>query len=179
MGKWIETITDLEAGAETLRSRRYGVIEVRGGRLACVRLRPWPKLASLFGVLVSQWHHRWIPGDQVRLYYNQPLRHSNFLAVKFAVSSRHTTWASIRRALETLEEIARIKGTDALLCEPANFRISDRMLTREGWVRHTSSRWRRHYIKRFYGAYPQRAVRYVDKRLSERSPEPVPFNRSA
>jgi len=43
-----------------------------------------------------------------------------------------------------LDEIARIKGADALLCEVANFRISDRLMTRWGWTPHQVHRLRHH-----------------------------------
>ena len=88
------------------------------------------------------------------VYYNQPGRWPNFLAVKFAVSARNTSWASAA-GIGVLDDIAQIKRSDALLCDAANFRLSPRLLAREGWERHTSSRWHRNYIKRFYGSYPQ------------------------
>jgi hypothetical protein len=155
MAKLLESVTDLRGGAEALRWRRYGVIEVCCGRLVAVHLRPWPKLVSIVSVLWGQWHHNHVHGDRVRLYYNQPLRYPNYMALKFAVSARETSWASARRALEVLDEIAQIKGSDALLCDAANFRFSPRMLAREGWQPHAPTRWHRNYIKRFYGSYPR------------------------
>ena len=60
---------------------------------------------------------------------------------------------TFRRALTALDEIARIKRSDALLADVSNLRISDRLLARWGWVPHCPSRWHRHFIKRFYGSY--------------------------
>lgn len=152
-----ETVTDLSEGAEVLRRRHYGVIEVADGRLCRVLLRPVPKLISAPEILLfGGWHHRHCPGDRVRLYYNQPWRFPNFLALKYAVSSRQTTFGTLARALAVLDEIARLKGSDALLCDVGNWRISRRALARWGWVPHCPSFWHRHYIKRFYGAYPPR-----------------------
>ena len=37
---------------------------------------------------------------------------------------------------------------------PSFRRISSRLAERWGWQRHKPSRWRRHFIKRFYGSYP-------------------------
>jgi hypothetical protein len=153
------TVTDLHAGADTLRRRRYGVIEVADGRFRHVRLRPWPKIAS--GpelLLLGLPQHRWCGGDRIRLYYNQPRRFPNFLALRYAVSSRQTSFASLRRALDVLDEIARLKHSDALLCDAGNWRLSPRMMARCGWVPHCPSRWHRHFIKRFYGAYPPPAA---------------------
>jgi hypothetical protein len=98
-------------------------------------------------------HRRWSE-DRCRLYFNQPLRFSNFLAVPYLLSGRGTTLATVYAALWALDEIARIKRTDAILADVLNLRISDRLLARRGWAPHKPSRWHRHFIKRFYGKYP-------------------------
>ena len=152
-----ETITDLNAGADALRRRRYGVIEVADGRFRHVRLRPVPKIVLAPEILLlGQAYHRFRRGDRILLYYNQPRRSSNYLALKYAVSSRQTSMGTVCRALAVLDEIARLKRSDALLCDVGNWRISRALLARCGWVPHCPSRWHRHYIKRFYGTYPPR-----------------------
>ncbi|MBN1591502.1 MAG: hypothetical protein JW888_18455 [Pirellulales bacterium] len=157
MAPWFETVTHLGREADTVQRRCHGVIETASGEFERVGLRPWPKLPSLGGVfLLGKLHHRWTAGDRCRLYYDQPRRHPNYLAVKYISSDRETSYQTFRRALETLDEIARIKKTDALLCELATWRISREMMTRWGWEPHPVSRWRRHYIRRFYGEYPPR-----------------------
>ena len=66
-----ESVTDLRLGAETLRRRRYGAIEVVDGRLCRVRLRPWPKILVGPELLwLGKWLHRWRGGDSLVLYYN-------------------------------------------------------------------------------------------------------------
>jgi hypothetical protein len=92
--------------------------------------------------------------DRCLLYYNQPRRFSNFLALKYIVSTHGTTYATFRTALITLDQIAELKRTDAILCDAANSRLSDRLFRRFGWEPHKPQRWRRNFIKRFYGAYP-------------------------
>ncbi len=147
-----ETIVDLAAGAASLRRRRYGMIEVADGRLRRVVLRPFPKIVSIFEPLVlGRWRHRCVPGDRVRIYYNQPLRHSNFLALKYAESTRGARYGSLVCAMAVLDEIARLKGSDALLCDAANRRVSERLLRRWGWAPHCPSRRHRHFIKRLNG----------------------------
>jgi hypothetical protein len=154
-----QTITDLKAGAEELRVRRYGVIEARDGHFYRVRLRPYPKIGSVPEiVLFGATYHRIVRGDRCLLYYNQPRCHANFLAAKYLVSARGTCRATIRRALEVLDEIARLKRIDALLCDVANWRLSTAIMTRWGWEPHCPSRWHRHFIRRFYGTYPQPAA---------------------
>ena len=152
-----ETVTDLAAQADVVRRRRYGVIEFAAGRFQRLVLRPLPKFYTPFDYFLrGEGYHRWQPGDRCLLYYNQPRRFSNFLALKYVVSTRDASWATVRGALDVLDQVAEIKGADALLCEAANFRISERILARWGWAPHAPSRWRRNFIKRFYGVYPAR-----------------------
>jgi hypothetical protein len=155
MWPMFETVTSLEDGADTLRRRHYGVIEARDGQFYRVVLRPLPKVASLLELVLwgRPWHGRRL-GDRCLLYYNQPWRFPSFLSVTYLLSGRGTKLATVRRVLETLEKIARLKLTDALLCDVASTRISDRILARYGYQPHCPSAWHRHYIRRFYGVYP-------------------------
>jgi hypothetical protein len=151
---WFESITDLHSNSALVRRRRYGMIESRGGRLVAVHFRPWPKLVSLPEVLWAEKLSRHRTGDRCRVYFNQPLRHSQFLSITFAVSSRQCTLATLHAARTALETIAEIKQSDALLCDAWNTRISQRLLERWGWEPHCPSRWHRNFIRRFYGQYP-------------------------
>jgi hypothetical protein len=162
-----ETITDLVAGAELLRRRWYGVIEMVDGRFREVRLRPFPKTISAPEiVLFGNGFHSRAHGDRYWLYYNQPRRFPNFLVLKYIVSSREASFGSLARALDVLDYIARLKQSDAMLCDVGNWRISTKMLGRWGWEPHCPSRWHRHYIKRFYGEYPATA-KWIEKREAE------------
>ncbi|MBN1851965.1 MAG: hypothetical protein JW829_04545 [Pirellulales bacterium] len=151
-----EIVTDFDTGRDLLRRRRYGIIETGGGRLEAIHLRPWAKLASKrdlwpFG---ERYHVRGAP-DHCWLYYNQPMRFNNFLSLKYIVSSAATRYVTFLAALRVLDAIAQLKRSDAILCDVANSRISDRLLTRLGWESHKPQRWHRNYIKRFYGEYPK------------------------
>ena len=159
MGRLIETVTDLSRGKDALCRGRHGVIEALDGRFRRVVLRPFPKIVSLPEILLfGRWHHQRRAGDRCLLYYDQPRRFPNFLTVKYFVSARGATYGTVCRVLDVLDEIARLKGSDALLCQVANWRISGQMMARWGWEPHCRSRWLRHYIKRFYGAYPPQAA---------------------
>ena len=150
-----ETVTSLTESAETLRRRRYGVIEFADGQFRRVVLRPFPKIISAPGAtLIGGWCHQHFRGDRLRLYYNQPRRFPNFLVLKYIESARYTSLETIVHALEALDAIARCKGSDALLCDVFNGRITTKLLGRRGWTPHCPSRFHRHYIKRFYGHYP-------------------------
>jgi hypothetical protein len=154
-----EAITDFDTGRERIRSARWGMIETVGGELRVVYLRPWPKLVSLpeFLPLGPRYHVRG-PADRCRLYYNQPLRMPNFLALKYVVSTSGTTYRTFRKSLSVLDAIAELKQTDAIVCDAANSRLSERFMARMGWKPHMPQRWHRNYIRRFYGTYPQTAA---------------------
>jgi len=150
-----EDATDLAVAAERLRARRHGMIEMVAGRLARVVLRPWMRRASLAEIqTVGRLQHRWQASDRCRVYYSQPWGMPTYLAVTYAISGRRTSLASIRGAAIVLDEIARLRRADALVCELANARISDRLLVRWGWAPLNPANRRRQFIKRFYGCYP-------------------------
>jgi len=151
MRQLFQTVTDLAAQADIVRGRRYGVIEAVDGELRAIHLRPFPKRVTFVGAtLLGAWQHRLRTKDHCLIYYNQPRRHSQVLAVTYMLTGRGTRLATIRKALAVLEEIARLKGVDALLCDVSNRRISDRLMAREGWQFHFPSLLHRHYIKRFW-----------------------------
>src|SRR5688572_21491914 len=144
MNKWFTIIDDWQAGCDELQRRRYGVIETAAGRFVAIHLRPWPKLLS--------WPEIWPAGpmyharggaDRCLLYYNQPRHFSNFLALKYVVSTLGTSYATLCAASIALDRIAELKRTDAILCDAANARLSDRLLRRFGWEPHKPQRWRR------------------------------------
>jgi hypothetical protein len=155
MPRLFQTVTNITEGRHILRRRRYGLIEVVDGRLRRIVLRPFPKLISAPEILLfgGTFHAYW-PGDRLWLYYNQPRWHSNYLVLRYVVSARRTRMQTLTRASEALDEIARLKRSDAILCDVGNWRITTKLLGRWGWRPHCPSRWHRHYIKRFYGIYP-------------------------
>ncbi len=155
MSWWYERVTDFAAGAETIRRWQSGVIDCRNGRFHHLGLRLLPKLATAPDILLlGNRRHRWWRGDRCLLYYHQPWRFRNFLVLQYMVSSCEATLGTLARALAVLDEVARLKQSDAILCDVANWRISDRVMRRCGFEPHCPSRWHRHFIKRFYGNWP-------------------------
>lgn len=140
----------LECCRNSIRHWRSGIIDTCRGRLVCVRRR-WcgRRISWLRAKVQGRWWHHWRSGDRCRLYYYQPLSIPDYLALSFVVSTRQTRLATFRRALTVLDEIARIKGSWAIVCQPMNLRISDRLLRRWGWEPHCPGERGRHYIKRF------------------------------
>lgn len=151
MPRWYETVTELsdERQRAVVRRRRYGIIEMLDGQLRQIVFRPLPSLAGPFDLLWGEFVHRTLPGDRSWLYFNQPRGLDQFLSLKFLMSTRQATLATFRGALDVLDEIAAIKRSDAIVCDAANWRISDRLLARGGWQGHKPQRWHRNYIKRF------------------------------
>ncbi|MEM7455200.1 MAG: hypothetical protein AAF456_12695 [Planctomycetota bacterium] len=155
MGRLFQSIRDLNAEVETIRRRPYGVIEVVDGELIGIHCRPWPKLVSGMeawwdGALGKGRHKK----NHSLVYYNQPAGHRNYLALAYTVTSIHTTWKTWVRSLAVLDFVAYAKRSDALLAEVYNKRISDRLLARLGWEPQNLSSSKRHWIKRFYGNFP-------------------------
>lgn len=146
-------VTDLQAERELVRRARYGMIETAGGRFSRLVLRTFPPGASWFGVQLKRRLRAWGPcEDRCRLYYKQPVGHDAYLALVYIESRRGASFATGRRAMTVLDEIAEIKGSDALLCHVGNDQISDRLLFRWGWTIHELPSFGRHFIKRRYEA---------------------------
>jgi hypothetical protein len=154
-----ETISDFQTGRERIRSGRYGVIEIAGGSLRAIHLQPWPKLFSFSELWpVAFRYHARGQADRCLLYYNQSWSQPNYLALKYIASTNGTTYRTFRASLVVLDAIAELKRVDAILCDAANLRISDRLLARFGWEAHKPQRWHRNFIRRFYGNYPSVVV---------------------
>lgn len=156
---FFQTINDHKTNESTIRDRSYGVIDVRDQEIFAIHFRPYPKLISVAEIQCSKlWKKRsanFRHSDRVLLYYNQPLFHRNFLALKYFVSDYKTSLASIAVCLSVLDYIAMLKKTDAIVSEITNKRIKDRHLSHFGWEEHMQERRGRHWIKRFYGNYPE------------------------
>jgi hypothetical protein len=146
-----DCVTDLTdpLRAEVVRRRHYGYVETVDGRLRRIVLRPWPKITTAIGGrTLGRLRRRFRSGKRCRLYFNQPRSCPNFLALRYVESTGDADYATFRRALAVLDEIARLKGIDALLCDAANPKLSDRFLARLGWEPHAPMLGHRNFIKR-------------------------------
>ena len=159
MRKLFESIRRFEGNQSLVQKRPYGVIDVRNGQLFAIHFRPWPKVISTIEV---KWMGGWKQGrlqkDQCLLYFNQPRGHRNFLTLKYIVTSMGSSYQTTYRATTILDQVARIKNSDAIVTEAVNRRISNRLMQRLGWTQHCPDRSEPHYIKRFYGQYPAHTV---------------------
>ena len=155
MWKLFESIRRFDDHVRLIEKRRYGLIEIRDGRFYAIHFRPWPKVITALEVrTIGRWRHHHLHRDRCLLYFNQPLRHQNFLALKYVLTSRGSSYQTFYQAIATLDRIARIKQSDAIVTEVYNQRLSDRLMRRLGWEPHCPEQRGRHYIKRFYGVFP-------------------------
>jgi hypothetical protein len=162
MRRLFESIHNLEADRERLRQRSHGVIETIGGELHAIHLRPWPKLVSRTELWpLGPRYHATGDADRCLLYFNQPWRMPNFLALRYVITTAGTSYRTFRAALTALDAVAEIKGIDAMVCDAANMRLSDRFMSRMGWEPHKPQWWHRNFIRRFYGVYPSRPATLV------------------
>ena len=101
--------------------------------------------------------------------------HKNFIALKYLYSTSGCNLPSIAVSLSVLDYIAKIKNSDAMVSEITNDKIQDRHLTHFGWEPHCPDSPRRHWIKRFYGEYPDRFLFKLanETAATPNAPEPV------
>lgn len=152
--------SDLSDPLGKIFCRAYGTIVIENGKFSKIKFKPWPKIISTLeiGILGNRTHEQSDIEDKCLLYYNQPFFHKRFLALKYVVSTRGSSFQSFRLATRILDEIARIKKSDAIVCEVTNAFISNRLLKRWGWEQHLQDRPTRHFIKRFYGEYSESLI---------------------
>ncbi|TWU35870.1 hypothetical protein [Novipirellula artificiosorum] len=155
------TVTNLTTGADQLRRWRCARIVMCGGRFVEIQHR-----LSAGNVSVAQvwWQAKYgrMDDDVCWLDYHQPMGMSGFLTLDYIRSGYRSGYKSFLGAVELLNEVARIRGTSAIVAHVTNQSISDRLLERLGWQRHLENWSGRHWIRRFYDGYPKStAYRYV------------------
>jgi len=154
MQQFFVSIENLSENEALVRNRAYGIIETRGGEFVSLKFKPWPKLVSASGAAwAGALRNTRVIQDRCRIFFNQPIGHRNYIALKYIESTLGTTMSTLRKSMRVLDEVARIKRTDAIFAHVTNSRISERLMDRWGWQRHLLHKSGRHFIKRFYGEY--------------------------
>jgi hypothetical protein len=136
-----------------IKLRSSGVIVAHGGRFCELRIFWLPRHSTVWRVWMDQWLRR-LPHDQCRIYYRQPFAAPNYLAFDYFVSGSKTSMQTVDVALRSLDRVAEVKRSDAIVAHLKNSRISSRLLQRYGWERHLGGETSPHIIRRFYGKYP-------------------------
>ncbi len=143
---------DPERDADAIRRWRCAQIVMRDGKLESVRRRWTNGSVSLAGIWFRKKFAR-PKGDVCIIDYHQPLGMRAFLTLDYVYSGTATTARTCVGACNVLNDIARIRGSLAIVTHVANESISDRLLLKHGWQRHLTHWSGRHWIRRFYDGY--------------------------
>lgn len=156
MGQLFDSVYDVVLDAEKIHNRPYGVIDVVDEQLVAIHLRPWPKLISgIEAKWADGWGKKRSRKNQGQVFFSQPMAHRKYLTVSYIVSTLHTSMTTMLLSMAILDYVAYLKQSDAILAEVSNSRISDRLMQRLGFEQHLLESRKRHWIKRFYGEYPE------------------------
>mgnify|MGYP001547403131 CR=1 FL=1 len=147
--------------ADLIRRWRCARIVMRGGKLECVQRRWLTGSVSVAQVWWQGYYGR-RDDDVCWLDYHQPWGMPAFLTLDYIHSGRRAGYKSFIGACNVLDEIARLRGTSAIVAHVSNEKISDRLLERVGWQRHLDHWSGRHWIRRFYDGYSELGIeRYL------------------
>lgn len=149
-----------------VKFRSSGVIVAQAGLLEEVLLFWLPKHTTVWRVWFDQRCRR-LPQDQCRIYYRQPFAAPNYLTLDYFVSGLKTSVRTVDAALRTLDRVAELKRSDAIVAQLKNSKISSRLLRRYGWERHLGGETSRHIIRRFYGNYPSSVAHLRELNVEE------------
>lgn len=150
----LQPVVDCRAQRDLLVRRRQGCIVVKDRQLVAIHGRWWAYSGNVLRVLVDQHRRAHRQQDACELYFHQSFSVPDFLTLAYVRSDAGTSLSTFYAATLVLDEIARLKNSSAIVTNVVNARISERLLRRWNWRRHCLS-WRgRHYIKRFYGQFP-------------------------
>jgi hypothetical protein len=125
----------------------HGVIVVQPDHSVQLFSRYWPRWPSRLG----QWmDERWrrLPTGQVRIYFNQPRLSPGFLVLAYAQAGKQATLPTLRLSLNILEEIARRRNMQAIVCQATAVKLNERVMNYFGYDRHAATLGPNHYIKR-------------------------------
>ncbi|MFK8111731.1 MAG: hypothetical protein AB8B91_06000 [Rubripirellula sp.] len=149
----LASLSDPRQGEGEIRRWRCGRIVMQAGRLVEIQRR-----LACGSVSVAQvwWQSKYGRNDDdiCWLDYHQPFGMSAFLALDYVRSGTRSGYKTFIGACHVLDQIARIRGTSAIVAHVTNGNISDRLLERTGWEQHLAHWKGRHWIRRFYDGYP-------------------------
>ena len=141
------SVPSIEGYSKKIRSWNYGELELSDGKLIGIYPRWWPRIGSQLESFQDS-YIRTLPNDFCRAYYAFPRRAPGFMSVLYARSGPNTQYKTLYRAVVVMDEIARLKEAQAIVCQTISLRASERLMNRWGYVRHAQSLGENHYIKR-------------------------------
>ncbi len=122
-------VTQLCSDAARLQRWRAGRIVTADGRMQFIQRRWLPYRASRLRVWWDR-ARRPLRTRQCELYYHHRWANADFLVLGYVHSHPAASLASFYCATLVLDEIARLKGSHAIVTEVSNARLSDRLLER-------------------------------------------------
>lgn len=158
----LDSVSDPRTNEPKIRQWRCGRIVMRAGKLIEIQQRFLCGNVSVAEVwLQAKFGRR--DDDCCWLDYHQPLGMPSFLTLDYIRTGTLASYKTFIGACQTLDEIARIRSTAAIVAHVTNRNISDRLLLRHGWESHME-RWKgRHWIRRYYDGYPRSRInRLID-----------------
>jgi len=117
--------------------------------------------------VVWDMHVRPVRGDRCELFYHQPIGNPGYLSLSYVHSGARTSLSTVYLAGLVLDEIARLHRAHAIVCHVTNDRITDRLMQRLGWQAHCQQWSGRHFIKRFYGDYPDLSPHWRQRLMND------------
>ncbi len=152
---------DPRRDADKIRRWRSGRIVMKAGRLVEVQRRLTTGSVSVAQVWWQAKYGR-SDDDVCWIDYHQPFGMSQFLTLDYVRAGNRAGYQSFRGAAHVLDEIARLRGSLAIVAHVTNSQLTDRLLVRLGWQRHLDGWKGRHWIRRFYDGYPATSIdRYI------------------
>ena len=140
--------TCIEGNIDRVRSWHYGELELSNGKLLGIYPRWWPRHGSWWEAF-QDGYMRALESDRCRVYYAFPRSAPGFMSVLYARSGPGTQYKTLLRAVEVVDEIARLGNAKAIVCQVVSIRATERLMNRWGYVRHATILGDNHYIKRF------------------------------
>ncbi len=126
---------------------RFAQLEIAGGSLGSIRGRWWPMIASEWGAYSDQ-YFRPLPVDTCRLYYAFFRRSRGYMTLNYAHSGPNTSYGTIYRAMQVVDQIAAIWNAEGIVCHVTNRRGTERLMNRWGYQQHAPNLGPGNYIKR-------------------------------
>ncbi len=139
--------TCIEGNTDRVRSWHYGELELSNGKLLGIYPRWWPRHGSQWEAFQDSFI-RTLASDHCRVYYAFPRSAPGFMSLLYARSGPNTQYKTILRAVEVVDEIAKLKNTKSIVCQAVGIRATERLMNRWGYVRHATVLGDNHYIKR-------------------------------
>jgi hypothetical protein len=92
---------------------------------------------------------RSLPEDECRFYYSFPHSVPGYMSLLYVHAGEKTSYRTFRQGIVAMDTIARWRKSQAIVCQVTNSRLTHRMMTRWGYVRHAENIGDNHYIRRF------------------------------